>query len=78
MNKEIYNKVGKNSVLLNQKLEELKKCHAEKEALYKKIDEMRDNNTLTENFPQIEKELKACLNKFNQLSLDLINLQIEE
>lgn len=75
MKKSSYDKVGKVSVQLKEKLIELKKFHNEKEKVYKKIEILNKNGELEANFDRIEKELKQSLENIERIAKEIKNLR---
>jgi len=74
MKKEIYDKVGTVSVLLNEKLKELKSCKEEKEELLKYIDQLTEQGLLEKNSKIIKEKMSASLERFKKVVAEIEEL----
>lgn len=74
MKKEIYDNVGIISVQLNEKLNELKACQTEKEAILKWVDELNKQNALEENAKLIRNKMAENLEKFKKVVAEIEEL----
>ena len=74
MKKEIYDKVGTISVLLNEKLKELKSCQEEKEELLKYIDQLTKQGLLKKNSRIIKEKMSASLERFKKVVAEIEEL----
>jgi DNA-directed RNA polymerase specialized sigma54-like protein len=71
MKKETYDTVGIVSVLLNDKLDELKACQAEKESLLEWIDKITREGLLEQNAAKIREYMAANLQRFQKVVAEI-------
>lgn len=73
-----YNLVGETSILLNEKILELKHCQEEKEEILKTINDLKSKNLLEQNFMTIKKRMDANLEHFKTVveQIEAINKNI--
>jgi len=71
MKKEVYDKVGIISVMLNEKLKELELCQKEKETILKEIEQLQLKNELETNYPKIKEKMDNNLKAFRKVVNDI-------
>lgn len=71
MKKEVYDKVGIISVILNEKLKELELCQKEKETILKEIEQLQLKNELETNYPKIKEKMDNNLKAFRKVVNDI-------
>ncbi|MEG1500033.1 MAG: hypothetical protein RR400_03105 [Clostridia bacterium] len=75
MKKEIYDQVGETSVLLNEKLNELKLCQEEKEELLKKVKELTKQGPNEQNAEILHDAMNANLERFEKVVREIEQIE---
>lgn len=75
MEKEVYDYVGKASVFLKAKLEELEACQKEKEEILRIISELEAKDELEEKYPEIKERMDKNLRDFQKVVNDIKKLK---